>query len=254
MHLHISAAGVLAVAISIYAVLQAAKKAGLDGYISGRLGVAIGVLTAFCSTVAIAGNLNIDTLCTALVAALAAAGLHANLKVASSGSLSTPQALSAKPASTAAKLGIVLLLCALPVGLSSCTGRALLGVPSADQTLEVAATSTDAVANGLKLAQDSLRALHQAGEISDGEATKLNAWLQGVARKNDTAIAAISAADAAGGSGWQGAITDVAAAVGALPPNAFAIKNAQAKGTFTTAVGVLESAVAVINANFGGAQ
>src|SRR6185437_7225848 len=121
------------------------------------------------------------------------------------------------------------------------------------QTLQAAAAATDSVASGLKLAQDSLRALHQGGEITDAEAQALNAWLVSVAEKNDVAIAAISSANgsatsaANAGTGWQAALAAVSAAASALPPEEFEIKNPAAKQTFTVAAGVLESAIAVLN-------
>jgi|SRR6185437_2645305 len=155
-HLQFSAAGILAVAASVYGVLQAAKKAGLDGYISGRLGVIFAVVFAFISTIAIAGNLSANTICTANAVALAASGLHANVKVAAGGALSAPSPVPS--AGTAGKLTCVLLATVAALSLTA------FQCGSWDQ----AAYETLAVS---KAVVDTAAADYQTGSIERTQAT-----------------------------------------------------------------------------------
>lgn len=249
MHLQLNAAAILGVAVSIYGVLQAAKKAGLDGYISGRLGVVFAVAFGFISTVAIAGNLSANTLCTALAVALAASGLHANVKTIANGTLS-----SASPAIKPAKLAVLLLVGLLPLGLANCAIHgAEVNVPAATQDLQLASGLVDTVAHGLVLAQDSARTLHEAGTLSDGEWGSLNGRIVAVARQNDAAISAVKAANDTGlTTGWQAALQAVAAAAGTLSPQTLNVSNPAAKATLTAALATFEAAAAAINSSFGG--
>jgi hypothetical protein len=245
-HLQFTLAGILPLAASIYGVLQAAKKAGLENFLSGRVGLAVGVATAFVSTIVIAGNLDANTLCAALVAALTAAGIHANLKTGITGSLASPTPGAGKGTAAA----VVLLACLLPVGLSSCAvNQAEAGIPAATQNVQLASGMVDSIAHGLQLAQQSLETLHQAGTVTDAEFSALNADIQAVAVKNDAAITAVQAAEGSGaGTGWQASLQAVAAAAATLTPAEINIANATAKTTFTVALATFEAAVAAITA------
>lgn len=246
-HLQIDAAGVLAIAASVYAFMQAAKKAGLDQFLAGRVAQAFSGFLALGTTFVLAGNFAPNTICMAIAAALAAAGIHAHVKTLATGSLSSP---SPTPPASIAKAAVVLLALMLPLGLASCGARATVGVPTPEANIELAAGLADSVAHGLQLAQDSLRTLRQAGEVSHVEADALNARIVVVAQKNDAAIAAIQAAAATSGTGWQSAIQAVAAAASTLRPGTFGIANSSAATTFTVAMSTFEAAASAISTDF----
>ena len=87
-HLQMTPASLVTEVGSIFGILQAVKQVPtLAQLLTGRIGVAFNIAFAICSTVVLSGTLNTNTILTALGAALAAAGLHANYKVMSGGTV-----------------------------------------------------------------------------------------------------------------------------------------------------------------------
>jgi len=217
LHLQLSPAGILAVAASIYGVLQAAKKAGLDGYISGRLGVAFAVVFAFISTIAIAGNLSANTICTALAVALAASGLHANVKVAANGTLAAPSPIPS--AGTAGKLTCLLL--AAVAGLSLTAFQCGSWDQTAYETLSVS-----------KAVVDTAAADYQTGAIERTQAT-----YDAITRAQAGQAAAVQALET----------YELAKAAAATAPDALQADLASAQATLAN-IGPLVSAIEALDA------
>lgn len=91
---------VLAEMLSIFGILQLAKQTGLAAFLNGRAGVAFNVVVAFLGTFAVAQNIAPQTWMTAIVVALGAAGIHANAKVVTGGTVGA-SGLSASAAAQA---------------------------------------------------------------------------------------------------------------------------------------------------------
>lgn len=151
------------------------------------------------------------------------------------------------------KLTAIAMILSVAVAAGCATHSATIAIPTsgtatpAQQAELKAADACAAVASGLQLAHDSLKALAQSGVVTPAEATPLFATLATVASKNDAAIAAIRAANASGtGTGYQASLKAVASAIATINPATLNIKNPNARATFTASLGVLEAALAVI--------
>lgn len=151
----------------------------------------------------------------------------------------------------------LILTAALPALLLAGCNRPALSAPAptpAQQAELQAADACASLASGLKLANDSIVSLAQAGLATAQEEASIHATLAAIAVKNDQAIAAIKAAESDGlATGWEGELQAVASAASTLTPASVNIHNPQAAQKFALALGVFESAVAVIENNLGGA-
>jgi len=156
-HFQLSIPQILGAATALFGVLQAVKKAGLDRYVYGRIAVGFNVAFAFIGTIAVSGSLDVNTLCTAVAVALAAAGLHGTIKTIA------PRAIGS---ATAAALLLAMVFMPL-------TGCAHGGAPQAPHAAKAWDVRTYEALDDARVAYESAYgdaiAAHRAGQITDDD-------------------------------------------------------------------------------------
>jgi hypothetical protein len=143
------------------------------------------------------------------------------------------------------------------VALSGCALRKNKAPESAqitvDRSVLGAADVLNLVATGVSAADDVRKQLASTNQITAAQSADFLEYLQVVAQKNEAAKAVLLVAEQGNQQAdYKSAILAVAQSISSLDPALFGIKNANSQATLQSGLAVLQSAVQVIAASYGG--
>jgi hypothetical protein len=122
-----------------------------------------------------------------------------------------------------------------------------------DRAILASADALKLVATGLNAVDDARKSLVSANQISAENSSEILEYLKVVAAKNEAARVALAMAETGNQQvDYKSALFAVVQAVGTVDPAQFGIKNAASQATLQSALAVLQSAVQVLSASFGG--
>lgn len=139
----------------------------------------------------------------------------------------------------------------LPLALASglfvvgCT-HPIVGAPAVSQAALTAEDSAQAIANGLKLAQDAAKTAQTGGVFSASRETSIDNAIKAVAVKDGAFLEAAHTAAASGNGTWQAEAQALVAAAKTITPATLGISSAGATANFYKALASIQTLVAIV--------